>query len=246
MFLWKPEMIRFMEEASERCDYHKQLATMIATKLPENAAICDAGCGLGYLSLALSPYCRRVTAVDVSRDALEVLENKRRERGCENIRVRCGNISGLPPEAPYDAMVFCFFGSAGSILHIAKEQCRGKIIIIKKNWEEHRFTIGHKKLVHETFAVLQTKLSLLGIPFTAEAFSLEMGQPLCSLSEAVSFFHIYSQDDNLGEITEETVRPLLRETGDKELPYYLPQKKQMGIITLDTENIPDAIKREDE
>lgn len=245
MFLWKPEMIRFMRDASEQCDYHKKLAAKIAPHLPSDAEICDAGCGLGYLSLALAPYCKSVTAADISRDALNVLEENRSARGCENVRILCGNIADLPPVRPYDAMVFCFFGSAGPILRLAKAQCRGKIVIIKKNWEEHRFTIGHKRLAHETFTVLQEKLSAAGIPFTAEAFALEMGQPLRSLTDAVEFFHTYSRDDDPQAITEETVLPRLTQTDDARFPFYLPQNKEMGFITLDTGDIPDSIEIKD-
>lgn len=73
MFLWNEDMIRFLRDASEQSDYHRLLAGYLAERLPENAHVCDAGCGLGYLSLRLAPYCRQVTAADVSADALAVL-----------------------------------------------------------------------------------------------------------------------------------------------------------------------------
>lgn len=56
MFRWNKDMIRFLQDASEFCDYHGNLAARIMQELPDGD-ICDAGCGLGYLSLALSPYC---------------------------------------------------------------------------------------------------------------------------------------------------------------------------------------------
>ncbi|MFQ9445404.1 MAG: methyltransferase domain-containing protein [Vescimonas sp.] len=38
--------------------------------------MCDAGCGLGGLSVALLPYCRHVTAVDRAAAPLENLRQR--------------------------------------------------------------------------------------------------------------------------------------------------------------------------
>ena len=84
MFLWKPDMIRFMRDASEHTGYHADLAARIVPHLKEGARVCDAGCGLGYLSLALAPLAAQVTAVDRNADALSVLrENCEKYFGCE-------------------------------------------------------------------------------------------------------------------------------------------------------------------
>ena len=72
MFRWEPDMVRFMKDASEYGDYHARLAARIAAHLPAGAHVCDAGCGLGYLSRALAPLCGRVTALDISENALAV------------------------------------------------------------------------------------------------------------------------------------------------------------------------------
>ena len=106
MFCWNEDMIRFLRDASEQSDYHRLLAARIARELPENARVCDAGCGLGYLSLRLAPYCRQITAVDRSAEALAVLERNIAAGGPQNITPLCGEIENLPPREPYDAMVF--------------------------------------------------------------------------------------------------------------------------------------------
>ena len=56
MFTWTPEMIRLMQNANARSEYHRQLAAILAPKLAGCRTLCDAGCGLGALSAALSPY----------------------------------------------------------------------------------------------------------------------------------------------------------------------------------------------
>lgn len=53
MQLWVEDMIRFMRDASEYGTYNQELANLLAPELTRDMHICDAGCGLGYLSLAL-------------------------------------------------------------------------------------------------------------------------------------------------------------------------------------------------
>ena len=63
---WTEESIAFLRDAAAINRYYETIAERIAPQLPENAHICDAGCGIGELSLALKPYCHHVTAVDAA------------------------------------------------------------------------------------------------------------------------------------------------------------------------------------
>ena len=85
MFQWNEEKLRFMEDAAAWGDFHARLAAALAPYLPGDGHICDAGCGTGHLSLALSPYVRQVTAVDVSGEALALLAENCRKRHMTNI-----------------------------------------------------------------------------------------------------------------------------------------------------------------
>ncbi len=240
MFSWTPEMVRFMEDASEYCSYHETLAKCIADEIPQKGTICDAGCGLGYLSLALAKRFPSVTAVDCSPEALAVLRRKMAERGIGNITVREGDAETLSPAEPYDAMVFCFFGSTEEILRIGARQCRGKVIVFKKNWDEHRFTIRRTRLGHETFSIMKEKLEKLGIPYEARTFETEMGQPFRNFEDAVRFFKTYNREAP-GEVTPEEVEKRLVRTDSPEFPFYLPQEKRMGMFVLDLGDFPDTI-----
>ena len=62
---WTEESIAFLRDAAAINRYYETIAERIAPQLPENAHICDAGCGIGELSLALKPYCHHVTAVEL-------------------------------------------------------------------------------------------------------------------------------------------------------------------------------------
>ncbi len=53
---WTEESIAFLRDAAAINRYYETIAERIAPQLPENAHICDAGCGIGELSLSLKPY----------------------------------------------------------------------------------------------------------------------------------------------------------------------------------------------
>ena len=80
MELWGSDMIRFMEDASVYGTYYEQLVQKMLPFLSRDAHICDAGSGLGYLSLALCPHVRQVTATEKHPDAAAVLSENCRSR----------------------------------------------------------------------------------------------------------------------------------------------------------------------
>lgn len=119
---WTDESIAFLRDAAAMNRYYETVAERITPQLTENAHVCDAGCGIGELSLALKPYCRHVTAVDADALAIKTLK----AHLIEGVTARCGDMETLAPEKPYDAMVFCLFGRTQDTLRIARKQCRTK------------------------------------------------------------------------------------------------------------------------
>ena len=245
MFNWKPDMIRYMIDASERSDYHERLALKIATHLGFGGSICDCGCGLGYLSKAMHPYFDHITSVELAPQALQVLQTCVSRGYFPKITPVCGDVHTLQPEQPYDKMVFCLYGSVPDIFDIARRQCRGKIIIIKKNWSSHRFSVGSQPMRNYTLGKTCDLLDAYNMPYTAEACSIELGQPFRSLEDAVQFFRIYSCDPNPASITAGEVLPKLQRQDSEEFPYYLPEAKKLGILVVDVRDIPEDFSFDD-
>ena len=238
MQLWRKEMVRFMKDASEYGNYNQVLAKMLAPYLDAHTHICDAGCGLGYLSLALSPYAGRVTGVERNPDAAAVLAENCEKLGLTNVVSLCGPIEDLCPETPYDAMVFCFFGSIDEILTLSRQQCRGKVFIITRNYTTHRFSVGSHKTGSYGYRTSHDTLTALGIPFTEETMELEFGQPFRSFEDARHFYETYSKDADKTVITDEFLREKLVENPEGEFPYYMPHSRSLALLTFETKDIP--------
>lgn len=97
---WMDESIAFLRDAAAMNRYYETIAEKITPQLQENAHVCDAGCGIGELSLALKPYCRHVTAVDADELAIKTLE----AHLIKGVTAICGDVEALTPKEPYDAM----------------------------------------------------------------------------------------------------------------------------------------------
>jgi len=240
MFAWKEDMIRFMTDASEHSDFHTLLAKEIAQRIGPGGHVCDAGCGLGYLSRAMSPYFDKITSIDISPNAIARLQLQVQTGQYPKIQPVCGDIHEILPETPYDKMVFCLFGKLSEIFAIAKAQCRGKIVIIKKNWPCHTFSLTHPPRKGRSLEEVCDILERLGIGYQADTCAIELGQPLRSEADAVRFFRLYSHDPDPEAITFQHILPLLQAGNREEFPYYLPARKKLGILTLDARQIPEA------
>ena len=232
MYRWEPDMIRYMRDASENSSYNRELVAELLPWLNQEMRVCDAGCGLGYLSMELARHVGHVTAVDINADALQDL----REKAISNVTVRCGDIGALQPDQPYDAMVFCFFGGIEEILRLAKEQCGGSVFVISRNYTTHRFSVGDYPTGNYGFSRAKMVLSEKGIPFEEKALQLEFGQPFRSLEDARRFFELYSRDENKRLITDEFLKEKLVEQPG-EFPWYLPHLRNIGFLRFDAQDI---------
>ena len=210
---WTEESIAFLRDAAAMNRYYETIAEKITPQLQENAHVCDAGCGIGELSLALKPYCRHVTAVDADELAIKTLE----AHLIKGVTAICGDVEALTPEKPYDAMVFCLFGRTEDTLRIARKQCRGKIFLVKSDYSHHRFSAGKVSLGE----------------YTAERFTAEFGQPFRSLEAAERFFALYNRSRS-ETLSKDEIKARLTAGPSAEFPYYLPHEKALCLFTIET------------
>lgn len=229
MYDWTAEMVRFMKDASAGSDYFSRLSDILRKYLAGCSSVCDAGCGLGQLSVELADRGYRVTSIDWNRTAIGFLEKGGRRNGIVPL---CCDLNGYTPEVPFDAMIFNYFGSFEQILQIGRRCCSGKLIIIRKNYRFHRFSFSPMPIRSHTGPGIEQHLTSLGVPFETEDFGLEFGQPFRSLDDAVLFFQVYSNDPDPGVITLENVRKKLVATENPEFPYYLPHRKESKLISV--------------
>ena len=234
MFAWTEESAAFWEDSASYTQSYERLAERAAARLSPEGNLFEGGCGLGHLSVALAKRGFAVTAMDLSPLPLRYLRANA-DRAGVRLTVRTGDVFTLPEGELYDSAVFCFFGSVTETLNWAKGHCRDRLILFKKNWSTHRFTRDPGAVRKFTYPLTCGELERLGVPFAAETFDADMGQPFRNLSDAVRFFRLY---DPQTAVTEAEALSRLTETGDPVFPYYLPALRSVGMIVIRARDIP--------
>lgn len=224
MFKWTQESIAYMDDACRRTDFHRKLTAELQPYLRETDCVCDAGCGLGYLSLSLAPYVGAVTAVERDGQALAVLEREVKARGIANVTAVQDDVLAYRPDTRFDAMVFCFFGSIEEILAAAARCCRGTVLAVVRNDARHRFSGKSRGPGRHSYDTACRILTEKGINFTTRTASFAFDQPFRSLEAARRFFELYGGSEDW--------RGRLVETGDPEFPWRLPSRRDFGLIVF--------------
>lgn len=238
MIHWDEESIQFMRDSAEHLRFADEQARHILPYLPPDAEICEGGCGLGYLSLALSPYAKHITAVEKSSEALMVLWQNLQRDEIPNITAVAADIFTMQPKRRYDAMVFCRFGAVEEILRLAVEQCAGTVVVLTLANACHRFTLTEKTARRKEW-FSREKLEELKIPVQSEHFSVEMGQPLRSLADAVRFFQIY---DRSGEtVTEKQVKDRLTADPKGVYPFFSPMTSEFRLLAFQADDVRQSM-----
>ena len=238
MFSWSADTVRFMADACRRTDFHEKLTALLLPYLKPTDHICDAGCGLGYLSLALSSHAAHIAEyrlIEIPRGELlpcmAVLRQELDARGITNVTPLCADVLAYTPPVPFDAMVFCFFGSMEEILAAALRQCRGTVLAVVRDDVCHRFSGAPRAPGRHSFDAACGVLDVHGIPYTAQRAALDFPQPFRTLEDARTFLTLYGG----GAPAEDDLRAKLISTGDPDFPWQLPGVRRFGMIAFSTE-----------
>ena len=230
---WTDRMIGFMADASEYGNYFEELAKSLSVYLDKNWTVCDAGCGIGQLTVSLAPYVKQVTGIDRSESAIETLKARLASEKIENANAVCADFENLAGSYSFDSMIFNYFGKMEEILEIAKRHCLKRIIVVKKNYTKHRFSIGNNPIDEKSADYVKEYLDKVGAKYKTELFSAEFGQPFHSLEDALDFFSIYSRDKDRSLINLENIRGRLVKTEKTDFPYYLPHRRESIIFVIE-------------
>ena len=131
MFRWTDDMVRFMRDAAGFGSYQTELAGWICSQIPQARHVCDAGCGLGFLALQLAQRYPRVTAADISEQALDIAHAQAEEKRVSNLEIVQTDLLAYAPETRFDAMVFCLF----------HWPCSTTVLTIRKETESRKWTL---------------------------------------------------------------------------------------------------------
>lgn len=238
MLNWDAFSIGLLARASEELRFTDRLAEKAARYLPAGGSVCDAGCGLGYLSTSLLSYCREVTAMDLHPVPLQALRERKERDGLQNLHILQADAFNLPAETQFDGMTSCFFGSMEESLDVIARHCRQTAVFFKKGWPLHRFSLKDRPLGRYNLANSLATLEEAGIPYRQYSIPLDMGQPFLNVDEARAFFKRYDQSERAGEMTEAEVLARLEYRPGERYHYYLPALYDVGMLVINVGDLP--------
>ena len=244
---WTEPRIRFMRDAYEVVRFHEVLAESAAAYIDRSDSVCDCGCGLGYIAMALCGYAERVAAADIQELPLRALSEAAKIKDIRNLDILREDVFTDFPAAGdarvFDHLVSSFFGQIPEIIRLGSVCARKSVIMFRKCWSNHRMSYDEIPISRLRFFKDCEMLDSMGITYEAETFDLEMGQPFRSLDDAVEYFRSYSRDADETLITEDFVKQKLVQRDSKEFPLYCPMPGKIGMIVIRTEDIVKADMR---
>ncbi|MDO5018605.1 MAG: class I SAM-dependent methyltransferase [Lagierella massiliensis] len=234
-FFWKPELINFMKDASEYGEYNKIIVDEIKDWIHPNYNICEAGCGLGYLSLELRNFVNSVTAVDINEEVLEILKKNCIKEKVSNIRIEnCDTRKSLPKtsfDKSYDALVSCMYGGVENAVKIAKREGISRVISVVSTTGRHSLSRKTEEKPSK-FEVGIEYLNKVGLKYECKTKSIEFGQPLRSQRDAEIFLTMYG-GESTGPISKSYIDSKVRINNSKEYPLYIPIQRERGFFYIE-------------
>ena len=234
MYEWTDDKMRWYQEA---CDYPENdrnqiLVELIIKELGKMHSICDIGCGIGTLSIALSKEAKHVIAIDQNSRALAALNDQIEQKGINNIEVMTGDYRRLLPKGDLpDAAVLCMAGDLGESLPHLLKWAREKIFFITSNTDYHCFKATQKEKAHESPEEIRSLIERQGLKYKEDVINIRFGQPLKNQDEAIRFMRSYDKESDLENIKAHLAQKLIK-TQNKDFPLYYPCDKSYRVFII--------------
>jgi len=228
--VWNENSIKWFREASEYTGYNRTLSNLLMEHIPHRNTICDMGCGAALIDFELSKYFEHVTCVDISPEAIASVDDNIKKNRINNMDTLCTD--GTTVTKIFDTVIALFHGGP-NIFDNYYPLARKQLIIVTHLGKSGTFSPEKHRRNHH-FGVRKTRehLDKLGVNYTYLEKSLEYGQPFQTFKDAMAFMDAYSAPGMTQDEKKENLRTRLIRTRKKDYPYYLPNKKEMGIFII--------------
>lgn len=228
---WSKKTIDWYLRAGEHSQYPRLILEQILPRISPEHTVLDIGCGPGVYALALAPHVAQVLALDKDPGVLDNL-------ACLADSRRLGNIACLHYVWPHALIekadvIICALGS-GEIM--SKDGLKAIFALIPQlvflvapgqylspfGWKRHRKRPATN--AEDTLALLDR----LNASYSAQAISLDFGQPVRDMAEAAEFLADFL--DIPQALAQKHAQAIA-------LPHahglYLPNRRNLTLITLE-------------
>ena len=233
-FEWDDKKIELYVRASKETGFHKKLAEQILPFLNKDDELTDVGCGPGTIDFELSPYVRRINAVDIEPEIINYLRKEVKESELTNIFASIGDASFMS-ESLGDVVLTCFFsGIEDALPNLVGASKRLAIIITHGEGAKYKPSkiSGNKRKT--SASDIEKSLFEAGYNYTRKDLVLDFGQPLKSKEEAKAFIEMYctEEDPNQRKAKIEEGLSNLKQSENNTYPYSIPTMKEVSIFII--------------
>ena len=230
--VWNEQSARWFRSASEYTGYNRKLAALLREELPPGGTLCDLGCGTGLIDFELAGYLKEITCVDISPQAIRMVEEEIRRQGVGNLTALCADADTL--EGKWDTVLALFHGGAEVFSRYVRLAGERMILAVHGSLRGH-FGPENRRVV-KCFDVqgVRKHLDELGVRYHLLQVALEHGQPLTDLQDSQAFVTAYALPMEASEL-DAYLRENLQTTGDAQYPYYLPKRREIGLFFIHRE-----------
>lgn len=227
--IWNKKTAEWFRNASEYTGYSRELTGLLTRYIRPDYTVCDIGCGNGITDLELAQYCKEITCVDISAEAINDLKIHAAEKGLKNLHaIVC---DGKDIKGSFD-VVTAFFHGGGycfeNYFHLAQ-----KCMIIASHSDTASKTGPENRHFHKHYNAsgLSEYLKEKNIPYSVSFHSIEYGQPLRGIDDAKDYVRTYALPMTEEEL-DRYVGTALVKTGNPEFPLYLPKKRSFALYVI--------------